>query len=433
MKPVTHFSRRLLSVGLLLLFAGIARAQTYLYDDAGRLTTATYPDGSGVRYTYDASGNLTAVAPVSAPSAPEPPTIAAVDTTAAELTWNAATGASGGFVIQRRSSESDTWTTLAQLPAGQTRYTDSNVPTGTQLLYRIQSIGGSSRSAFSAGALAPAALGAAFARLINLSTRARVGSESEVLIAGFHVDGTEPRPVIVRAVGPALLAVDPNFPDPLGDPVIEIFDSASRSLARNDNWSDGGAASALTTAFRAVGAFPFPPASRDAAVRLTLAPGDYTAVISGVGGSTGTALAEVYEETATDGSRLTNLSSRTLVRVGSEVMIAGFVVQGARPARFLIRAVGPGLAAFGVPGTLANPQLTVHAGATQLAANDNWGANPDAANLRSIAAAIGAFALPEGSADAALLLTLEPGNYSATVSGVNDTSGVALVEVYQLD
>lgn len=433
MKPVMFFPIRPLLAGLLASLGGIARAQTYLYDDAGRLTTATYPDGSGVRYTYDASGNLTTVAPVAAPLAPEAPTVAAIDPAAAELTWNSATGATGGYVVQRRSSESDVWTTLAQLPAGQTRYTDSGVPTGARLLYRVQSIGGSSRSAFTAGTLAPAALGAAFARLINLSTRARVGSDSEVLIAGFHVDGTEPRPVIIRAVGPALLAVDPNFPDPLGDPVIEIFDGGSRSLARNDNWSDGGAASTLTAAFSSVGAFPFPAASRDAAVRLTLPPGDYTAVISGTGGSTGTALAEVYEETSTGNSRLTNLSSRTSVRVGSEVMIAGFVVQGARPARVLIRAIGPGLAAFGVSGTLVNPQLTVHAGSTQLAANDNWGANPDAANLRSTAAAIGAFALLEGSADAALLLTLEPGNYSATVSGVNNTSGVALVEVYQVD
>ncbi len=433
MNPVSSSPRRLLLAVVLCVSSGIARAQTYLYDDAGQLTRATYPDGSGVRYTYDSSGNLTAVDPVSAPPAPAATAVAAVNGTDAEITWSAAAGATGGYVVQRRSADSDAWTTVAQVPASQTRHTDANVPTGARLLYRVQAIGAGSRSAFTEGTLAPATLGAAFARLINLSTRARVGSDSEVLIAGFHIDGTEPRPVIVRAVGPALLAVDPNFPDPLGDPVIEVFDGGSRSLARNDNWSDGGAAGPLTAAFSAVGAFPFPPASRDAAVRLTLAPGDYTAVISGAGGTTGTALAEVYEETSTGASRLTNLSSRTAVRVGSEVMIAGFVVQGARPARVLVRAIGPGLAAFGVAGTLANPQLTVHAGATPLAANDNWGSNPDAASLRSTAASIGAFALPEGSADAALLLTLEPGNYSATVSGVGNTSGVALVEVYQLD
>jgi hypothetical protein len=307
------------------------------------------------------------------------------------------------------------------------------VPTGSRLLYRVQAIGGSARSAFSAAALAPVSVGAAVARLINLSTRARVGAESEVLIAGFNVAGSEPRAVLVRAVGPALLAVDPNFPDPLADPVVEVFDRDSRRLARNDNWSDDGAAGALGAAFASVGAFPFPAASRDAAVRLILAPGDYTAVISGAGGSTGTALAEVYEENANGASRLTNLSSRTLVRVGSEVMIAGFVVRGDQPARLLIRAIGPGLADFGVPGTLANPQLAIYSGGTELAANDDWAAGPDAAQVRSTAASIGAFALPEGSADAALLLTLEPGNYSATVSGVNSTTGVALVEVYQLD
>jgi hypothetical protein len=260
-----------------------------------------------------------------------------------------------------------------------------------------------------------------------------VGADSDVLIAGFHIAGTEPRPVVIRAVGPALLAVDPNFPNPLADPVLEIFDGSSRSVIRNDNWSDGGAAGALTSAFAGVGAFPFPAGSRDAAVRLSLDPGDYTAVISGAGGTTGTALAEVYEETSTGGSRATNISSRALVRVGAEVMIAGFVIKGDRSARVLIRAAGPGLAAFGVPGTLADPQLLIHAGAAEVAINDNWSAGADAAAIRAAASAIGAFAFADGSQDAALLLTLAPGNYSATVSGVSGAIGVALIEVYQLD
>jgi hypothetical protein len=114
-------------------------------------------------------------------------------------------------------------------------------------------------------------------------------------------------------------------------------------------------------------------------------------------------------------------------------MIAGFVIKGDRSARVLIRAAGPGLAAFGVPGTLADPQLLIHAGAAEVAINDNWSAGADAAAIRAAASAIGAFAFADGSQDAALLLTLAPGNYSATVSGVSGAIGVALIEVYQLD
>jgi YD repeat-containing protein len=426
-----HFSRAglMIALNVLVPFAG---AQTYSYDDAGRLVTAAYPDGSGVRYTYDTSGNLIGVSALTIPVAPAAPTIAATDPSTAEISWDAVSGATNGYTVQRRSVATDTWTTLAQVPAGRTSFSDTGIPAGTGVLYRLQATGGGS-SAFSAAALAPAIVGAAVARLVNISTRARVGADPEVLIAGFHIAGSEPRPVVIRAVGPALLAVDPNFPNPLADPVLEIFDGSSRSVMRNDNWSDGGAAGALTSAFANVGAFPFPAGSRDAALRLTLSPGDYTAVISGAGGTSGTALAEVYDETSTGGSRATNISSRALVRLGAEVLIAGFVIKGDRPARVLIRAAGPALAAFGILGSLTDPQLVVHSGASEAARNDNWSAEPDAAPIRNAATAIGAFAFADGSRDAALLLTLAPGNYSATVSGVGNTTGIALIEVYQLD
>jgi YD repeat-containing protein len=292
---MSPFNHHFLPAGLIFVLASLvpfAGAQTYSYDNAGRLTTAAYPDGSGVRYTYDASGNLTGVSALTIPAAPAAPTIAATNPSAADLSWASVSSASNGYTVQRRSAETDTWTTIAQVPAGQITFTDAGIPAGAGVLYRLQAIGGGS-SAFSAVAVAPAIVGAAVARLVNISTRARVGADSDVLIAGFHIAGTEPRPVVIRAVGPALLAVDPNFPNPLADPVLEIFDGSSRSVIRNDNWSDGGAAGALTRAFAGVGAFPFPAGSRDAAVRLSLDPGDYTAVIRGAGGTTGPALAGV--------------------------------------------------------------------------------------------------------------------------------------------
>jgi hypothetical protein len=179
------------------------------------------------------------------------------------------------------------------------------------------------------------------------------------------------------------------------------------------------------------GAFAFPLDSADSALLVSLPPGAYTAQIVGLDGSTGIALAEVYEVVAAD-PELVNISTRAFVSTGSNVEIGGFVVTGSQPAKVLIRAVGPTLAQFGVNGVLAQPSLSiVDSSGAAVASNIGWSTNASPSTIALEMAAVGAFALPPESADCVLLLTLSPGAYTAVVSGVDGTSGVALVEVYQ--
>ena len=149
------------------------------------------------------------------------------------------------------------------------------------------------------------------------------------------------------------------------------------------------------------------------------------------GGATGVALAEIYDAStgafSRTAPRLVNVSARTQVGTGDSILIAGFAIGGSTPVRLLIRAVGPTLGAFGVGGVLADPKLEVLSGSTKIAENDNWLAE-DAATF----GAVGAFNLTSRSLDAALVTTLAPGTYTAQISGVRSTTGVALVEIYEL-
>lgn len=170
---------------------------------------------------------------------------------------------------------------------------------------------------------------------------------------------------------------------------------------------------------------------KDAAVLINLDPGAYTAVISGVGDTTGVALAELYELDSTTSNQLTNISSRAYVGTGSAIMISGLIVKGDLPQRFLIRGVGPGLTQFSVAGVLANPKIeVVNAAGTVVAANDDWSVNDSLAETTTVSAALNVFPLANSSKDAAMVVSLNPGAYTVLVKGVNDTTGVALVEAY---
>ncbi len=185
------------------------------------------------------------------------------------------------------------------------------------------------------------------------------------------------------------------------------------------------------TAFAASGAFGLPLASKDAALFVPLGVGAYSAQVTS-SGSAGTALVEAYDfDGPTTASRLINLSVRTQVGTGENILIVGFVVEGNAPKQILLRAVGPGLAQFGVGGVLADPRLSLFSSGVSTATqvNDNWGGS---AALSAAFTATGAFGLASVSKDAALLVTLQPGAYTAQVSGVGDTTGVALVEVYEV-
>ena len=291
------------------------------------------------------------------------------------------------------------------------------------------------RAAALALALA-ALLPAQEARLANVSTLTRVGTGADVLTAGFVITGTVPRQVVIRAVGPTLGAAPFNVPGVLANPQLTVYgpDSSTRVAATNDDWA---AANAPT--FASVGAFALQASSRDAAVVATLAPGAYTAQVSGVGDTVGTALVEVYE-VGTSGGRFVNLSTRAQVAGTTAILTPGFVITpGTGTRKLLIRAAGPALTPLGLAGALANPSLTLINTSTRatVATNDNRGTPvaPPAASAQVLALAFaqaGAFAFPANSQDAALLVDLPAGNYTVQVSGVANSAGIALAEVYDL-
>jgi hypothetical protein len=275
-------------------------------------------------------------------------------------------------------------------------------------------------------------------RLINISSRVRIAPDANrSLIAGFVIGGTQPKRVLLRAIGPALTGF--GVAGALVNPRFQLFDSAGRVVLENDDWSGAETAAAAVQ----VSAFALTAGSRDAAQVTTLAPGSYTMQIT-AGTETGIALAEVYDASlnpAGETQRLVNISTRGNVEAGDGILIGGFVISGATPKRVLIRGVGPSLGAFGVANTLADPRLTVYTSASVvIAQNDDWSVPTPinvqqtaatAAELAAVAQSVGAFALTTGSRDAAVLVTLPPGAYTAQVAGAGTTTGVALVEVYE--
>lgn len=269
-------------------------------------------------------------------------------------------------------------------------------------------------------------------RLANISTRAQVGADSNVEIAGFIISGPigTTKPVLIRGVGPGLARL--SVPGMLPQSSLTVFDSRGAAVATNTGWNTNSNAVQIATVAAGVGAFELQLNSADSALLLNLAPGAYTAAVSGVNGSTGVALAEVYEA-ASDSGQLVNISTRAVVGTGANIAISGIVVQGSQPGRFLIRGIGPALEAFGVTGVLADPLLTLTTvTGAPVATNDNWSENTNASEIAIVGAAAGAFPLGSGSRDAVLLVTLAPGSYTALVSGIGNSTGVALVEIYQV-
>ncbi len=277
--------------------------------------------------------------------------------------------------------------------------------------------------------------------LANLSTRAQIGTGANILIAGLTIGPGGPKTVLLRAAGPTLGAAPFNVPGVLADPRLEVFAGATR-IAENDNWSTpvAGATPVTAATFAAVGAFGFGANSRDAALLITLDPGSYTVQVSGVNNATGVAIVEAYDA-GTTGGRLVNLSARASVGTGTNILIPGIVIPpGAGSRRLLIRAAGPTLGTLGVTGALADPQLLVANAAGTPAftiSNDNWATPAGAAALpedvlSAAFAAAGAFTFAPASRDAAVMVDLPPGSYTIQTSGVNNGTGVGLVEVYDL-
>jgi aryl-phospho-beta-D-glucosidase BglC (GH1 family) len=261
------------------------------------------------------------------------------------------------------------------------------------------------------------------AHLVNVSIRATAGTDANTLIAGFVLNGTGAKSILLRGIGPTL--ADYQVTGALADPSIKLFNSKAVSLGENDNWGGG---STLSTTFSSLGAFSLSASSKDAAMLTSMSSGGYTMHVTTSNSASGAALAEVYDANASSTDlHLVNISGRGAVDASSN-LIAGFVVGGDGAMNVLVRAVGPTLTDYGVTGVLSNPKVTIYTSSgAVLASNDDWGGT---STLSSTFTKVGAFNLPTSSKDAAILLTLKPGAYTAVVSGVNGATGVALVEVY---
>ncbi len=256
--------------------------------------------------------------------------------------------------------------------------------------------------------------------LVNISTRLNVGTGENVLDSGFIVHGTGTKTLLIRGLGPSLGSA--GVANPLADPVLQLHDSAGAILQTNDNWR--------TTQESEIAATGIPPSNdAEAAMIVTLAAGSYTVVESGQNSTTGVGLMEIYDLTNGFGPDLANLSTRGFVGTASNVMIAGFIFGAPTGGQgsVLLRALGPSLGTLGVANPLADPVLELfNADGTIVATNDNWQSTQQAA-IEATGAP------PSNVAEAAIVATLAPGNYTAVESGKNGGTGVGLIEVYNLN
>jgi hypothetical protein len=285
---------------------------------------------------------------------------------------------------------------------------------GTMILYSLALSG--IRGVTLNGVTLPASL--SNPKAINLSTRMRVQTGDNVGIGGFIITGSIPKRVIIRAIGPSLTAF--GVPDALADPVLELHGPVAFATITNDNWRD--------TQKEEIQATTIPPTDNlESAIVATLAPGPYTAIVSGSANASGVALVEVYDLNQGVDSQLANLSTRAFVSSGDNLVIAGFMLRvGSSGDRIVVRGIGPSLTAFGVPNVLANPTLELRdANGVLLAANNDWRDNStQAAELSAAGLA------PTNQLEAGIATTLPPGPFTALLSGANGGTGIGVVEVY---
>jgi len=270
----------------------------------------------------------------------------------------------------------------------------------------------------------------------NISTRSFVQTGDNVMIGGFIVQGTRTKRVIIRAIGPELSQY--GVPNVLADPTLELHNGTGGLIASNDNWQTtqlGGIITSNQVSYIQNSGYA-PTVASESAIIANLQPGNYTAIVRGKNNTTGVALVEVYDLNPWTTSVLGNISTRSFVQTSNNVMIGGFIVQGTRTKRVIVRAIGPELTQHGVPNALADPTLELHNGTGALiGSNDNW-QNTIIGGIittNQVSDIQNSGHAPTAASESAIIATLQPDNYTAIVRGVNNTTGVALVEVYDLD
>jgi hypothetical protein len=255
---------------------------------------------------------------------------------------------------------------------------------------------------------------------LNLSTRGVVSVGDNVLIGGFIVTGTDPKTMVLRALGPSLSGF--GLSGVLTDPILSVHDSSGNVIATNDDWQTDPGASEIT----ANGLAPTNPS--ESATLQTLAPAAYTVVVTGKDSTPGIGLVELYDLSPLSNSKLANISTRGSVGINDDVLISGFIVGDVASTTVVVRAIGPSLASSGVSGVLSDPTLTIYdVNGSAIASNDNWQDDINSIDIEQNGLA------PTNALESAIVLHLPAGAYSAIVRGVNGGTGVALAEVYGLD
>jgi hypothetical protein len=272
--------------------------------------------------------------------------------------------------------------------------------------------------------------------LSNISARGFVQTGNNVMIGGFIVQGTGPKRVIIRAIGPELS--QHGVPNVLANPTLELHNDSGALIGSNDDWQTTIIGGVITgnqvTDIQNSGHAP--TAATESAIIADLQPGNYTAIVRGISNTTGVALVEVYDLDSGSTSVLGNISTRGFIQTGDNVMIGGFVVQGTGAKRVILRAIGPELTQHGVPNVLANPTLELHNGSGALIGfNNDWQTTIIGGVItgNQVTDIQNSGHAPTAATESAIIADLQPGNYTAIVRGVNNSTGVALVEVYDLE
>ncbi len=426
--------RRITSAGVVTTVAGL-RNTTGLADGAGSYARFSTPvglafDPDGALYVAD-QGNHSLHKGVDLRSDEPGPTI-----TTQPVARSAASGDSVTFTVQATSSTAITyqWYRGEFALGGETgaSLTISGVNAGHAGNYRVVLTNLFGRNTSATATLDVAAPPAG--RITNLSILTALSPGEPLFKIGTVLGGRGTRgtkDLVIRAVGPSLAAFGLDTVHP--DPKLSVFAGSAADaplVASNDHWAGE---SALSAAMAGVGAFNFSgPTSRDAAVAPSFPAGDYVVEIAGAPETTGTVLAELYDATP-EGQRTTatpRLINVSLLKSLGTGLVAGFVIGGEVSGKVLVRAVGPGLAPFGLSGTLTNPRLTLYDGAaTELATNDDWDGEPALADAFRT---VGAFMLESASQDSAFLATLKPGSYTVAVDSAGTDRGLVLLEIYEV-
>jgi plastocyanin/uncharacterized Zn-binding protein involved in type VI secretion len=256
-------------------------------------------------------------------------------------------------------------------------------------------------------------------QLGNISTRAFVQTGDNVMIGGLIITGSGQKKVIVRAIGPSL--INHGITNPLQNPTLELHDHTGAIIASNDDWM------AASNKQEIIDSGLAPTSDLESAILMSLNPGAYTAIVRGVNNGMGIALAEAYDLDSAAGSKLGNISTRSLVQTGENVMIGGLIITGSGQKTVVVRAIGPSLTQSGITNPLLDPTLELHNGnGAVIAFDDNWRDSQEA-EIQGTGLA------PTDDRESAIVRTLAPGNYTAIVRGKNNTIGIALVEVYGPD